>query len=93
MKRKLTLWQKIKIKYEFHWMDTCYEFCEIAARPTWYLTHTQKQIDRRLAAFEVKMEEFRRQRTETAKRLQQIAEEIKREKIEREQSKSGKPFS
>ena len=88
MKKKLTLWQKIQIKYQFHWMDTCCEFCEIAARPTWYLTHTQEQIDRRLAAFEVKMEEFRRQKAETAQKLQQLVEELKREKLEREQSQS-----
>lgn len=75
MKRKLTLLQKLQILYCFHWMDTRFEFCEVAAHPTWYLTHNQKQIDRRLAAFEAKMEDYRRKREEIFQQFQRAAEE------------------
>lgn len=75
MKRKLTLLQKLQILYCFHWMDTQFEFFEVAAHPTWYLTHNQKQIDRRLAAFEAKMENYRRRREEIFQRFMEAAEE------------------
>lgn len=88
MKRKLTLWQKFQIIYGFHWLDTGCEFYEVAAHPTWYLTHNQKQIDRRLAAFEVKMEKFRQQKLETTQRLQALMEELKKEKLEHERKQS-----
>lgn len=56
MNKKLTLWQKLKIKYHYHWMDkdTCIVVC-CAALPTWYLTHSQKKIEARQAAYEAKM--------------------------------------
>lgn len=75
MKRKLTLLQKLQILYRFHWMDTQFEFCEVAAHPTWYLTHNQKQIDRRLAAFEAKMEAYRKRKEELYQFLLELAEE------------------
>ncbi|MCM1117865.1 MAG: hypothetical protein NC543_00665 [bacterium] len=91
MKRKLNLWQKLQILFRFHWLDTQVEFREVAAHPTWYLTHNQKQIDRRLAAFEAEMEKYRKEKEIILQKFKEAEEEIRREKIERSQSEN--PFS
>lgn len=59
MNKQLTLWQKLKIKYHYHWMDKEYNaILRYAALPTWYMTHSQKEIDVRQADYKVKLKKF-----------------------------------
>lgn len=50
-KQHISLWRKIQTCYHYHWMNRDMLFYKPIARPLWYMTHTQKQIDRRTAAY------------------------------------------
>ncbi len=47
----ISLWRKIQTYYHYHWMNRDMLFYKPIARPLWFMTHTQKQIDRRTAAY------------------------------------------
>lgn len=80
MSKQLTLWQKLKIKYHYHWMDKEYtSILRHAALPTWYMTHSQEQIDIRQAKFEAKEKKARQEQLKSVHLLKRLSEEIQRE--------------
>lgn len=76
MCKQLTLWQKLKIKYHYHWMDGEYNsILRHAALPTWYMTHSQEQINVRQAKYEAKVKKLRQEQLCLMERL---SEEIQK---------------
>ena len=50
-KQHISLWRKIETYYHYHWMNRDLLFYIPVARPLWFMTHTQEQIDRRTNAY------------------------------------------
>ena len=50
-KQHISLWRKIQTYYHYHWMNRDLLFYTPVARPLWFMTHTQEQIDRRTNAY------------------------------------------
>ncbi|MDE6516965.1 MAG: hypothetical protein K2L18_03830 [Acetatifactor sp.] len=50
-KQRISLWRKIQTYYHYHWMNRDLLFYQPVARPLWFMTHTQEQIDRRTNAY------------------------------------------
>lgn len=50
----MNLWQKIQAFYHYHWTNQDILFHEPIARPLWYMVHTQKQIEHRIATRQAK---------------------------------------
>lgn len=80
LRKKLSLWQKIRIKFEYSWMDHDFHFTKIIARPTWFMTHNNEQIERRVAAYNVMIEKNRKKDEERAQGI----EEIRRQLLEKQ---------
>ncbi len=90
MKSELNLWQKLKIKYQYHWLDQEYRLIEPPARPTWYMTHSQKRIERRHAAYIAKLERERQALQETIQELILLRDEcLKKENRGEDDSSSS----
>lgn len=92
MNKHLSLWQKLKIKYCFHWMDYEYHFPqrELWIPPTFFLTHSEKGIQRKLAALEVKRQKFLKKREQSIRELTELLEDIrKKEGVKNDNSSSS----
>lgn len=80
MNKRLTLWQKLKIKYHYHWMDGGYSpFLRHAALPTWYMTHSQEQIDVRQAEYEAEVKRHHQEWAESVHLLKCLIAEYQKE--------------
>lgn len=85
MNKHLTLWQKLKIKYHYHWMDGGYSpLLRHAALPTWYMTHSKEQIDIRQAEFEAEVKKSHQEWMESVHLLKRLSAEY-----QKEQSRNG----
>lgn len=54
-KEHISLWHKIQTFYHYSWMDWEVTFHAPIAPPSWFLTHTQEQIDQLVAAHEARI--------------------------------------
>lgn len=86
LNKKIPLWRKLRIKYEYHWMDFRSPFRKPVAAPTWLMTHNAKQIDRRVAEYNAEMEAFRREQKEAMQLLRELHEKAVKEAAERSNS-------
>ncbi|MDE7222933.1 MAG: hypothetical protein K2O34_04025 [Acetatifactor sp.] len=84
LRKKLTLWQKLRIKYEYGWMDHDFHFHKVIARPTWFMTHNIKQIERRIASYKVMMEKSLKKEAERQLRIKKMQRQL----FEEEQSQN-----
>lgn len=82
--KKMPLWQKLRIRYEYHWMDTAFRFDEPIAPPTWFLTHNAKQIERRIASYNAMMEKENKEKEILIEELKQLLQKKQSELREHE---------
>ncbi len=81
MNKRLSLWQKLKIKYRYHWMDIRHSLLfPQAALPTWFMTHSPEKIQRRQAAFEAQQEQVYREHKELMELLMIMSGQMMTEK-------------
>ncbi len=84
--KKKSLWRRLRIKYEYHWMDREYFFKKVPALPTWFMLHNSKEIERRVAEFNAEMEQFRREQHELILRLRKLYDQAQKEAAEKRNS-------
>lgn len=85
--KKKSLWRKLRIKYEYSWMDIRPSIIQDPAPPTWFMMHNSKQIERRVAEHNAEMEQLRKEQLEFIHQLRLIYEQSRRDAAEERNSR------
>ena len=80
LNKKIPLWKKLRIKYEYHWMNFHCPLQKVVAPVTWLMTHNAEQVDRRVAKYTAEMEAFYKEQRETIRQIRELQERILKER-------------
>ena len=79
LNKKISLLRKLRIKYEYHWLNEHFPLEKVVAPVTWLLTHNEEQINSRVAKFTAEREAEMREWREGMRELRDLTEKIIRE--------------
>lgn len=74
--KKMPLRQKLRIKYQYHWMDVPSPFYKDIALPTWFMTHNATQIERHIDNYMALMEKREREDEELRREVREFQKKL-----------------